>query len=146
MEDLPDDIMCQVLRCLTDTRSLAHFALASRSCNDIVIRADLVRNISVVTWSNTKWNRPRPIDLSLPHGFKHCHSCFMCKGIIPVPTDPGIFLHQCPNHNYKHPIWSDDAIMLYRSPIDHLPQPTLYSPAQGVVHRTPKPVFGPQLL
>ena len=145
IENIQDDIMFKVLHCLTDTRSLAYFALASRRCNDMVVRVDLFRNISVPS-SAGPWNRPRPIDLSLPHGFKHCHSCFMCKGIIPVPTDPGIFLHQCPHHNYAHPIWSDANIMLYRGPIDHLPHPTLYSPAQGVIHRTPKPVFGSQPL
>jgi hypothetical protein len=121
MEDLPDDVACKVLGCLTDTRSLAHFALASRRCHDMVVRADLVRNYSV--------DRRTPRDLplpQLPRGFKHCHLCFMCKGIIPMPTDPGVVLHQCPHHTYNHPIFSNSAVVLYRGPTDHLPQPTPY--------------------
>ena len=141
MESLPDDVACKVLRCLTDTRSLAHFALASRRCTDMVVRADLVRNISVGLWE-----RPRPVALSLPHGFKHCHSCFMCKGIIPVPTDPGVVYHQCPHHTYKHPIWSDSAVILYRGPTDHLPQATPYPAEKMKLHcnRIPLPVFRTQ--
>lgn len=137
MEGLPDDVACKVLSCLTDTRSLAHCALASRRCNNMVARADLVRNISV--------GLPRPVDLLLPTGFKHCMLCFMCKGIIPVPTDPGVVYHQCPHHNYKHPVWSDVAVILYRGPTDHLPQPTPY-PAENMklnCHRAPLPVFQP---
>ena len=127
MEDLPDDVVCKVLSCLTDTRSLAHFALASRRCSDMVVRADLVRTTG---------------GLSLPHGFKHCISCFMCKGIIPMPADPGIVLHQCPHHTYKHPVWSDSDILLYRGTTNHLPQPTPY-PAKDIIHRVPLPVFRP---
>lgn len=135
MEGLPDDVACKVLTCLTDTKSLAHFALASRRCNDMVVCADLVRNISV--------RRPRPVGLSLPHGFKHCHLCFICKGIIPVPTDPGVVYHQCPHHNHKHPIWSDRDVILFRGPTDHLPQPTPCSAEdlKNNFYRTPLPVF-----
>jgi hypothetical protein len=137
MEGLPDDIVYKVLSCLTDTRSLAHFALASRRCNDMVVRADLVRNISVGLW-----NLPRPVDVSLPHGFKHCFSCFMCKGIIPMPTDPVIVDHQCPHHTYKHPVWSDDAVILYKGLTDHLPQPTPCSAEDlKYYYRTPLSVF-----
>jgi hypothetical protein len=119
MEDLPDGVACKVLSCLTDTRSMVHFALASRRCNDLVVCADLVRNISVGL--NGHDQPPRPINLSLLPGFKHCHLCFMCKGIIvPVPTNPGVVNHQCPHHTYAHP----NEIILYRGPTDHLPQPT----------------------
>ena len=146
MEGLPDDVACKVLRCLTDTRSLAHFALASRRCNDMFVRADLVRNISVWLWDDADApTRPRPRGLSLPHGFKHCVSCFMCKGIIPIlnTTDPGVVYHQCPHHTYTHPVWSDDAVFLYRGPTDHLPQPTPCSAAENMkyCHRNPLPTF-----
>ena len=143
MDGLPDDIVRKVLSCLTDTRSLAHFALASRRCNDLVVCADLVRNISVGL--NGHDQPPRPINLSLPPGFKHCHLCFMCKGIVPMPTNPGVVSHQCPHHTYTHPVWSDHAVILYRGPTDHLPQPTPCSAEHLKFARTPVPVFqGPQ--
>jgi hypothetical protein len=141
MEGLPDDVASKVLGCLTDLQ-LAHFAQTSRRCNDMFVRADLIRNISVMLWTDLK-DRPRPKDISLPPGFKHCISCFMCKGIIPVPVDPGVLYHQCPHHTYNHPVWSDDAVMLYRGPIDHLPQPTLCSAKdlKYYHYRTPVSVF-----
>jgi len=140
MEGLPDDIACKVLSCLTDTRSLAHFALASRRCNDMFVRADLVRNISCGLWDRPR-PVPRPANLSLPHGFKHCYSCFICKGIIPMPTDPGIVYHQCPHHNHQQVVWSDDAVILYRGPTDHLPQTTPCSTEDLKYYRTPLSVF-----
>jgi hypothetical protein len=133
MEDIPDEVACKIFGCLTDTRSLAHFALASRKCNGMVVRADLVRNVSV--------RRPCPQDLSLPHGFKHCHLCFICKGIIPVPTDPGVVNHMCPHHTREHPIWSDQAVILYRGPTDHMPQPTVCLAEDMKYYRTPHAVF-----
>ena len=76
---------------------------------------------------------------------KHCHLCFMCKGIVPMPTNPGVVSHQCPHHTYTHPVWSDHAVILYRGTTDHLPQPTPCSAEHLKFARTPVPVFqGPQ--
>jgi hypothetical protein len=120
-----------------------HFALASRRCNDMVVRADLVRNVTAGWWY------PRHVNLTLPDGFKHCVLCFMCKCIIPMPTDPVVVYHQCPHHPYKHAMWSHDSVVVYRGATNHLPQPTP-CPAEDMEYyhyRPPTPVFptAPQL-
>lgn len=137
MEGLPDDVMCKVLSCLTDTRSLAHFALASRRCNDMVIRAELVCNFSVGCIRHD-------LNPTIPPGFKHCVSCIFCKTIIPVPKEPVVMEHQCVNHSHPHFVFSDRNVIMYRGSTDHMPQPTLFSAVgqnKGVIVRAPRVVF-----
>lgn len=127
MEKLPDDIISDILGRLTDTRSLAHFAMTSRVCRSAAARADIVRRLHMPVRHADHVMHPDNVQYLrqvTPKGFHHCIRCFHCRCIIPVSLETIVINHQCKHHTYKHPTWANSSsAVLYRGTTQHLTQP-----------------------
>jgi hypothetical protein len=146
MEDFPDEVICNILECLTDVRSLAHFAMASRRCREAAARADLVRECHMPVKDRHQVLHPANVQhakQAMPKGFKHCLKCFMCRCLIPVPFGAVVVNHQCVYLTYKFPMWTNQNVALYRGPTQHLPQPLPCSAERLRVYQVPRPSVYP---
>ena len=106
IEDLPDDVINIILGNQTETRSLAHFAMASRRCREAAARADQIRKWDMPVTDHHQVLHPANVEFaqSAPKEFTHCLRCFMCKSLVPVPLGAVVIDHQCANHTYQHPM------------------------------------------
>ena len=146
MEDLPVDIICNILGRLTDTRSLAHFAMTSRRCREASTLSDLVRSVKMPVNHVKQVLHPdnvRHANQVTPSGFSHCLRCFMCSSIIPAPLEAIVINHRCDGLSYQFPIWTCSRVVLYRGSVDHLPQPIPCSAERLHVYNVPMPTVWP---
>jgi hypothetical protein len=146
MEALPDDVVRNILGRLTDTRSLAHFAMTSRRCRGAARRADLVRPLTMPVQDHRKVLHPanvRHAEQATPRGFKHCVQCFLCKCLIPVPLAAVVIDHKCEDRSHKFPIWTTWRVVLYRGETHHLPRPMPCSAERLNMYNVPLPAVYP---
>jgi len=146
MEGLPNEIVSNILGRLTDTRSLAHFAMASRRCRGAAARADLVRSMTMPVNHVKQVMHPANVQHAkqvTPPGFSHCLQCFMCRGIIPVPLEAIVINHRCEGLSYQFPMWTCGRVVLYRGSTQHLPQPIPCSAERLQVYNVPRPAVYP---
>jgi hypothetical protein len=146
IEALPDDVLRNILGRLRDTRSLAHFAMASRGCRGAAARADLVRHVTMPVQDTRRVLHPANVlhaELATPPGFTHCVQCFFCKCLIPVPLAAIVIDHKCDDRSYKFPIWTTWNVVLYRGPTHHLPRPMPCSAERLKMYNVPLPSVYP---
>lgn len=147
MEELPPDLLCNIVSHLTDARSLGNFALTSRCCRDALNRSDLVRPISMPVRDMYQVLHPTNLihaQQNTPPGFSHCLLCVDCKCMIPVSYEAVVVNHKCVDHSYFRPLWTNSRhAVLYRGPTDHLTQPVPCSSERLYVYRVQQPSVFP---
>jgi hypothetical protein len=146
MEDLPIEIVFNILGRLTDTRSIAYFAMASSSCRMAVARADLIRRMTMPVLDHRQVMHPSNVlhaKLATPKGFNHCMQCDLCKCLIPVPYEAVVINHKCINCSHQFPMWTNMRCVLYRGHTQHLPQPVPCSAERLDMYNVPQPTVYP---